>query len=74
MEQIMVRVRDESKVDLLVNLLGSLDFVDEVRAFGEVKTHPESDNGVEDFFSLAGLWADRDVNIEVIRQRAWPRQ
>ena len=27
-----------------------------------------------DFFSLAGLWANREISLESIRQKAWPRQ
>lgn len=62
MEQIMVRVRDESKIDLLINLLGSLDFVDEVRTVNETEAPLDSGNDAEDFFSLAGIWAGRDIN------------
>lgn len=28
----------------------------------------------ENFFSLAGIWENRDINLEEIRQQAWKEQ
>jgi len=28
----------------------------------------------ESFFSLAGLWSDRDIDAISIRKKAWPRR
>ncbi|MGK7940357.1 MAG: hypothetical protein AB4062_09450 [Crocosphaera sp.] len=28
----------------------------------------------ENFFSLAGIWENRDINLEEIRQQAWREQ
>jgi hypothetical protein len=68
MEQIVVRVRDKEKAKMLLDLLTALDFVDSVQADqGETS---EQDTQ-EDFFSIAGIWQDRDITQESIRKEAW---
>jgi hypothetical protein len=71
MEQIVIRVQNKQKAQLLSELLQSLDFVDMV-------TTEYQDNGTKeteaDFFALAGIWEDRQIDLSTIRQKAWPRQ
>ena len=75
MEQIVVQVKDKAKAKVLLELLAALDFVDSVKT-GQTKEQevmkPESEN--IDFFSLAGLWENRAVNLGSLRAKAWPRQ
>ena len=71
MEQIIVRVRDKEKAKMLLDLLAALDFVDSVQS-GQSEISEQEPQ--EDFFSLAGIWQDRDVTQESIRKEAWPRQ
>ncbi|MDU9047239.1 MAG: hypothetical protein Q3M30_00200 [Candidatus Electrothrix sp. Rat3] len=71
MEQIVVQVRDKEKAKMLLDLLTALDFVDSVQA-GQSETSEQ--DTPEDFFSLAGIWQDRDITQETIRKEAWPRQ
>lgn len=76
MEQIVIRVRDKAKAKVLFELLSALDFVDSVQS----SETEENENGATsqeepvDFFSFAGIWQDRDVSVESIRAKAWPRQ
>ena len=56
---------------MLLDLLTALDFVDSIQA-GQSET-VEQDT-LEDVFSLAGIWKDRDITQESIRKEAWPRQ
>lgn len=70
MEQITIRVQNKEKARLLFDLLRSLDFVETIESTNE----PEKDETNEDFFALAGLWADRDMTQDSLRQKAWPRQ
>jgi len=76
MEQIVVQVRDKEKAKVLFELLTALDFVDSVKTTTaeEVEVKATIREEAADFFSLAGLWQDREVTLESIRQKAWPRQ
>ncbi len=76
MEHIVVQVRDKEKAKVLLELLAALDFVESVRTSETEEIGAGSTTLEEafDFFSLAGLWQDREVSVESIRQRAWPRQ
>jgi hypothetical protein len=76
MEQIVVQIRDKEKAKVLLELLTALDFVDSVQSMetGPTEGDPKILEGLHDFFSLAGLWQDRDVSLEAIRLKAWPRQ
>jgi superfamily II DNA/RNA helicase len=69
MEQLIVRVADKEKAKMLSKILSALDFVNSVEVM-EDKTII-SNNNEQDFFSLAGLWENRNVTIESIRQEAW---
>lgn len=75
MEQIVVHVKDKAKAKVLFELLTALDFVDSVQSSEtqEVKVALTGQDEQLDFFSLAGLWQGRDVTLESIRQKAWPR-
>lgn len=76
MEQIVVQVRDKEKAKVLFDLLTALDFVDSVvtSETEEIEVKVAAQEEPLDFFSLAGLWQDRDVTLESLRQKAWPRQ
>ncbi|WYL95954.2 MAG: hypothetical protein HEQ35_20945 [Gloeotrichia echinulata IR180] len=53
---------------MLTKLLTSLDFVNSVEI---IEDKPTISDDEEDFFSLAGLWENRDITTESIRQEAW---
>jgi len=76
MERIIVQVKDKNKARVLVELLAALDFVDSVKTTEmlEIETGSTAREEPFDFFSLAGLWQERNVTLESIRKRAWPRQ
>lgn len=66
--QLIVRVSDKDKAEMLTKLLTSLDFVNSVEI---IEDKPTISDDEEDFFSLAGLWENRDITTESIRQEAW---
>jgi hypothetical protein len=70
MEQIIVHVKDKLKAKMLIELLNDMNFVSDIKTIEQ-----DIDKNYKiDFFSFAGIWADRDVNLQSIRQQAWPRQ
>lgn len=73
MEQIIIQTNDERKAQALMNFLKALDFIENVTASELSTIKPKSKPANEqDFFSMAGLWADRDVTLDSIRKKAWP--
>jgi hypothetical protein len=71
MERLIVRVTDKVKAEMLSKVLKSLDFVSSMEFIEDGATLSDSDR---DFFALAGLWENRDVTTQSIRQEAWPKE
>ena len=67
MEQLILNIKDSNKMPFLMQLLKQLDFV-EVEEVKKKKASAEYD-----FFSSAGLWADREINAKELRKQAWER-
>lgn len=74
MEQITIRVKDKKKAQTLLDFLKSLDFIESVSEKDLSVEKSSYENGERDFFSLAGLWAGRDISIQTIRDQARPYQ
>ena len=72
MEQITIQIKDKKKARKLVDFLKTLDFIEKVSS-AELSV---PDSGVsqqeDDFFALVGLWANREVSLKSIREKAWP--
>lgn len=77
MEQITILVRDKKKGRSLLDLLRSLDFVS-VLGIENVETSfqesVDENSREEEFFEAARMWKDRDITIELLREKAWRRQ
>ncbi len=69
MEQIVIQVKDKKKAQALKNFLQTLDFVESVTEPGVNRQGRQIKSA--DFFSIAGLWAGRDISQESIRKEAW---
>ena len=67
MKQLILNIKDSSKLSFLMQLLNQLDFVE----VEKVKKKKGSND--YDFFSSAGLWADRKINGKELRKQAWER-
>jgi len=76
MQQIIIQVKDKNKARKLFELLTELDFVSSVETSEAIDTEASTTTPKEssDFFSLAGLWEGREISLESIRQKAWPKQ
>jgi hypothetical protein len=55
---------------MLVELLNDMNFISGIKT---VEQHTDA-NQDTDFFSFAGIWANRDISLKSVRQKAWPRQ
>ena len=75
-EQILLTVADQSKLDLVMELLSHFDLVraERVRAQPLATPNPVSETGSEtDFWALAGIWKDRDIDARKLRDQSWKR-
>lgn len=74
METIKIIVRDKKHARMLAELARELNFVASVES-SEDETLSAIPKGKfsseEDFLSMCGLWKDREVTVEKIREQAW---
>lgn len=68
MKQLILNIKDNSKLSFFLQLIKQFDFV-EVERVREKKA-----NGKYDFFSSAGLWANREMDAKDLRKQSWNRQ
>jgi hypothetical protein len=66
MEQIVLNIKDKSKLSFFMQLLNQLDFV-------EVDSTKKRKTTKYDFFNSAGLWANREIDAKELRKKAWKR-
>lgn len=75
MAQFLIETHDEKKTKLLLQLLRELDFVDSIKKIKQTNNQPtQASENREDFFAMAGVWSERDISIDTIRQQAWPNR
>ncbi len=75
-ERILLTVADQSKLDLVMELLSHFDLVraKRVKRWPEVELTSGSLTGSEDdFWSLAGAWDNRDIDAQQLKQQVWQR-
>ncbi|MBS3026082.1 MAG: hypothetical protein HCA25_03015 [Dolichospermum sp. DET50] len=71
MEQLIIKVADKEKAQMLLAIISALDFVNSVEVIKDKTTISDNE---EDFFSLAGLWETRNITTESIRKEAWRKE
>ena len=69
METVRITIDDEQTKDLVVRLLHEIKGV----TVNEKKTKPPRD-AAGALKALSGIWADRDVSLAEIRDKAWRRK
>ena len=74
MNEVTIQINDRYKMSTFLKFLKTLDFVENIRSAEFPLAVDEKANKEEDFFALAGLWADREITLNSIRQEAWPQR
>ena len=64
MEEIVLKIKDKSKLKFFKQLLEQLDFV-------ELKKQKTVKHSNHSFFDSAGIWEERDMNPQELRNEAW---
>ena len=63
---ITLYIKNESKKESFLNFLSTLDYI-EIKSQEEKKPNSKKDK----FNEFAGLWENKDINIQTIREKAW---
>jgi hypothetical protein len=69
MDKILINIKDKSKAHIVVDLLKELSFI-EFRELGKENRIRKA----SDFRELYGIWKDREVTLDDLRQKAWQRE
>ena len=69
MEQIILNIKDRSKLPLLLEFLQLFKFVEV-----QQKNKPTIEAEPFDLFASAGIWKGRDISGKEIREEAWKRK
>ncbi len=71
MEQLIIKVTNQEKARLLSEILSALDFVSSVEGIADHISESKED---QDFFAMAGLWENKNITVDSIRQKAWKEE
>lgn len=69
MEKLILKIKDEGKLNFFLELLKQFDFVEVQKVKKEGKKE-----AVYDFFESSGLWSGREIHAESLRKQAWERK
>ena len=72
---ITINIKNKKALSILKSL-EDINFID-VKNQDDIipdKKKDVSQRDKNDFFQLHGLWKDRDINVDTIREKAWKRK
>ena len=67
MQRLIIRIKDDAKLNALINFLNEISFI-------EVEREEKEASGLSrhgDLRKLFGIWENRDISLADIRQKAW---
>ena len=68
MEKVILNVKDKSQLQKIFDAIRKFDFV-EVWSAPKTATASKS----HDIFESAGMWRDREINVQALRKRGWEK-
>ncbi|MCE2719033.1 MAG: hypothetical protein ACK6A9_16240 [Dolichospermum sp.] len=71
MQQLIIQIADKEKAQMLLKIISALDFVNSVEV---IEDNTSISDDEQDFFSLAGIWENRNITTDSIRQEAWRQE
>jgi len=69
MGKILVTIKNKSKEEIFVNFLKELSFI-EIEENRKIK----KGKGSSDFRKLFGIWKNREMSLNEIREQAWAKR
>lgn len=72
MEKIVLTIKDDNKLEFLMELLKQFKYIEIDQL--EKEPNSEKEPAKYDLFKSAGIWKNRDISAEQIREKAWNRE
>ena len=72
MTRLQIKIKDNEKAIIVLNLLKELPFV-EIEESADEKTGKSRKRGKGSVADLFGLWENRKITLSDIRKKAWAR-
>ncbi|MGD8213455.1 MAG: hypothetical protein PVF32_26550 [Desulfobacterales bacterium] len=72
MTRLHIKIKDNEKANILLNLLKELPFV-EIEESVDEKTEKSGKGDKGNVADLFGLWENRNITLRDIRKKAWAR-
>ena len=72
MTRLHIKIKDDEKATIVLNLLKELPFV-EIEESADEKTGKSGKRGKGSVADLFGLWENRKITLSDIRKKAWNR-
>jgi len=69
---ITLDIKNESMKDNFLNFIGTLDYID-IKSNDEEILSNNSSNSNNKFNQFAGMWQDRDINKNTLREKSWKK-
>ena len=69
---ITLDIKNESMKDNFLNFIGTLDYID-IKSNDEEIPSNNSNNSNNKFNQFAGMWQDRDINQNTLREKSWKK-
>ena len=73
MTRLQIKIKDNEKAIIVLNLLKELPFV-EIEESTDEKTGKSGKRGKESVADLFGLWENRKITLGDIRKKSWARK
>jgi hypothetical protein len=79
MDSLVIQIKD-NKVLKILNSLKDIDLISFIEEERDLKIEelrkmkPKNPSSEDVFFDLVGIWKNRDIDINIIRNRAWPKR
>ncbi len=71
MEIVTLKIKDKSKFRQFLDFIKDLDYVEVLKK--ETSSRKNDTLSDDNFFALAGMWENRDINANKLRSNAWPK-
>ena len=71
METLTLKIKNKRKIHQFLKFIKDLDYVEVLKSSPTINLKSGAE---EDFFSITGMWENREISTESLRKKAWPQR